>query len=157
MIPRYNVDHKNPSFSNVWELQPLLIQLSSSPSKLIEPMVCIVCSMFSVNSRQCCVCKCLTCLHCSINSTQLTPSGEEEKDPLTGLPYPDTCNSCKVKNKLIVGTLGEPNVLEGIQQENLFKIQFGCPYQCDKTGMNIDEVQAHSIWFCDLKPFEVKA
>jgi len=73
MIPRYNVDNKNPSFSNIWELQPLLVSLSTSPSELIEPMVCIKCSHFSINSRQCCVCHKLTCLHCSFKKLTTTP------------------------------------------------------------------------------------
>ena len=112
MIPRYNVDHRDPSFSNIWELQPLLKKLSVSPKEMLDAMDCQICNMFSVNSRQCCVCLRLTCLHCSVG--QSTPD-DMEKDPLTGYVLPDTCMTCKKNNTLIVGMLGEPNVLAGKQ------------------------------------------
>ena len=111
--------------------------------------------MFSVNARQCCVCGNLTCVHC-VENVNISPL-EEEKDPVTGLFYPDTCSLCKKKNKLIVGALGEPNVLAGIQQDNLFKIKFKCPYQCGRQGMKITDLFEHAVWFCELKPFECKA
>ena len=39
----------------------------------------------------------------------------------------------------------------------LYKLEFDCPYQCGVKGMNIEEIQEHAFWFCDLKPFENKA
>ena len=41
---------------------------------------------------------------------------------------------------LMVGTLGEENDLEGVQKDNLYKIEFVCPYQCGESGMNIEEI-----------------
>ena len=97
----------------------------------------------------------MTCLHCSVGNGGTLE--DIEKDPLTGLPIPDVCSYCKSNNKLIVGVLGDPNVLTGKQEEVLYKIEFSCPYLCGRKNMNITSIQEHSIWFCDMKPFEVKA
>ena len=73
MFPRNNVDPKNPSFSNIWELQPILLKLSDNTPDDLQAMSCEDCCFFAINPRQCCYCKNLTCMHCAYGTP---PDGE---------------------------------------------------------------------------------
>ena len=54
-----------PSYSNISELQPELLNISTTNPYQLDFLVCRVCKQFAIAPRQCCVCKALTCNECS--------------------------------------------------------------------------------------------
>jgi len=54
------------------------------------------------------------------------------------------------------GLLGPPNILEADAAELSEKVSFMCPYNCGKRNLKFQEIQMHSLWFCDGKPVESK-
>ena len=58
---------ENPSYSNISELQPELLNISTTNPYQLEALVCSVCKNFAIGPRQCAVCKALTCNECSKN------------------------------------------------------------------------------------------
>ena len=55
----------NPSYSNIQELQPELLNISTNNPYQLDHLVCRVCGHFAIAPRQCCVCHALTCDECS--------------------------------------------------------------------------------------------
>ena len=85
----------NATYSNISELQPDLLNLSTSNPYQLDFLVCRVCKQFAIAPRQCCVCKALTCNECS-----------------NGMTKPHECARCK-KYGFNKGKLGLPDVIEG--------------------------------------------
>ena len=56
---------ENPSYSNISELQPELLNISTTNPYQLDFLVCKVCKNFAIAPRQCCVCKYLTCNECA--------------------------------------------------------------------------------------------
>lgn len=96
---------ENASYSNISELQPELLNLSTNNPYQLDFLVCRVCKQFAIAPRQCCVCKALTCNECSNH-----PQGE-------------ICEHCKT-NGYLQGILGPPNVLEADAAELAEKVSF---------------------------------
>ena len=107
---------ENPSYSNISELQPELLNISTTNPYQLDFLVCKVCKNFAIAPRQCCVCKYLTCNECS-------------KD-IVG----DICPNC-AENGIVQGVLGEPNVIEADAAALAEKVSFICPYNCGKRNL----------------------
>ena len=60
---------ENPSYSNISELQPELLNISTTNPYQLEALVCSICKNFAIGPRQCAVCKALTCNECSNKTT----------------------------------------------------------------------------------------
>lgn len=127
----------NPSYANIGELQPELLNLSATNPYKLDFLVCRICKMFAIGPRQCCVCKSLTCAECA----------RKAKDEI--------CKHCQ-ENGILQGILGEPNLLEGDAADLAEKVSFSCPYHCSKRNLKFQELQQHAMWFCDNKPVETK-
>ena len=97
MVPpiETSLDPKIPSYSNVQELQPILLKQSNTNPYQLDFLVCRICKHFAINPRQCCVCKALTCSECA-NRTE----------------NPQICPNC-IEHGYLQGLLGKPNLLEG--------------------------------------------
>ena len=112
---------ENPSYSNISELQPQLLDISTTNPYQLDFLVCRVCRQFAIAPRQCCVCKALTCNECSKDE-----GGE-------------ICAHCK-ENGYLQGLLGPPNLLEADAAELSEKVSFACPYNCDKKNLKFQEI-----------------
>ena len=140
MVPpiETSLDPKNPSYSNVQELQPILLKQSNTNPYQLDFLVCRICKHFAINPRQCCVCKALTCSECA-NRTE----------------NPQICPNC-IEHGYLQGLLGKPNLLEGKAAELAETVSFVCPYKCGRRDLKFQEMQQHVIWFCEDKPLETK-
>jgi hypothetical protein len=56
---------ENLSYANIAELQPELLNISSTNPYQLDFLVCQLCKMFAISPRQCCICKALTCAECA--------------------------------------------------------------------------------------------
>ena len=128
---------ENKSYSNISELQPELLNLSTSNPYQLEHLVCRICKQFAIAPRQCCVCSTLTCNECS-----KVEGGE-------------ICANCK-ENGILKGLLGPPNILEADAAALAERVSFVCPYKCGKRNLKFQELEMHALWFCDQKPVETK-
>ena len=141
MVPpiETTLDPRNPSYSNIYELQPQLLKLSTTNPYQLDYLVCRICNDFSIEPRQCCVCKALTCSRCANGRTE----------------NPQICPNC-MDNGYLHGLLGKPNLLEGIAANLIETVNFVCPYNCGRKNLKFQEMQQHTLWFCEDKPLETK-
>ena len=56
-----NMTVNDQSYSNIYEMQPELLNLSTSNPYQLETLACRVCAQFAIGPRQCSVCEALTC------------------------------------------------------------------------------------------------
>ena len=130
---------ENPSYSNISELQPELLNISTTNPYQLDFLVCRVCKQFAIAPRQCAVCNNLTCNECS---------------NLEANPH-ECVGACKMFGYKI-GVLGKPNQIEGMAAQALQTTVFECPRACGWVDMTLAQLEIHVKSECDLREFPTK-
>ena len=131
---------ENLSYANIAELQPELLNISSTNPYQLDFLVCQICKMFAIAPRQCCICKALTCAECA-----------------NRMENPHSCVHCPIFGADKTGRLGPPNEITDREKRILDLVRFDCPRECGIVEMGFDELIDHHFNKCDIRPLETKA
>ena len=113
----------NPSYANIAELQPELLNISTTAPYQLDFLVCRICKMFAIAPRQCCLCNALTCAECANHQ----------------LDKPHSCVHCPKFGVIKGNVLGPPNQLSGVPKKIWDTVaKFDCVRECGIIDMSTE-------------------